>query len=118
MTDRQGSWEDYRIPRLAYPFACLGCRKSFKRNVPLHAPPDELPCPQCAGPAVRLSRKFKPPARTDTAQWAKVKALVDAGFRFESMHGYAQYPATLGEVDAFLRKYGNEAYMVRRRRQA
>jgi hypothetical protein len=56
-----------------------------------------------------LTRNFKPPPRGDVAQWAKVKALIDAGFRFEHLvderGNYATYPQTLSEVADFVRRF-------------
>lgn len=108
MVSRQ-DWNHPRRTRVQYPYACVGCRKSFKRNVEWRQPPAELPCPHCGGAAIGLSRNFKPPAQNDVAQWAKVKALIDAGFRFEHVEDatgrYQPYPATLGEVKEFIRRY-------------
>jgi len=57
-----------------------------------------LPCPNCGGPSIGLTRKFKPPKSTDLKQWQKVEALVRRGFLFWSLPEV--YPATLDEVDA------------------
>ncbi len=87
-----------------YPYVCFACRSSFKRWVSwkFEERPLTLTCPRCGHKAVCLSRKFKPPKRSNTMQWEKVRALVIGGCFF---HSYADpYPETLKEVPAFLRK--------------
>src|SRR5687767_5864871 len=73
-------------PRHLYPYVCFACRKSFRRSVGLSVKglPDKV-CPECGGRAIGLSRKFKAPARSSAAQWAKVEYLVRHGFRFASL---------------------------------
>ena len=80
-------------------FVCLPCRRSFKKRVryPL---PDEAPCPECGAGAIHVSTKFKPPPRLKDDQWKKVAALLNAGYRFESVNG--KYPKTLAELPEFL----------------
>ena len=100
--------EKFAVRRLQYPFACFTCRKSFKRRVPELTATDHLTCPQCSGQAVRLSRNFKPPPAHRIDQWAKVKALVDAGFLFEHVQGprgYEPYPEKLRDVADFVRRF-------------
>lgn len=108
MTTELFWWGEHEVVHLYMPYACFPCRKSFKRYVADASAPDVLPCPECRGSAVRLSRKFKPPRRSDKAQWAKVEAVFRAGFRFESLPGYAPYPRTLAEVDEFVRRHGGQ----------
>jgi hypothetical protein len=60
--------------------------------------------------AVGLSRKFKPPPRSDAAQWKKVEYLVAHGFRFFSHRdpktgASIPYPETLGEARLFVRRF-------------
>ncbi|MDX2298676.1 MAG: hypothetical protein NW204_03035 [Xanthomonadaceae bacterium] len=52
-----------------------------------------------------MGRSFKAPAARDLEQWAKVKALYDAGFRFFSYRGFdcPPLPARLADLDAFIR---------------
>jgi predicted RNA-binding Zn-ribbon protein involved in translation (DUF1610 family) len=83
-----------------HPYACFSCRKSFKRANRVDA---VLPCPECGGPSIGLTRKFKPPKHTDLQQWKKVEALVRRGFLFWSLG--EPYPETLEEVDAFAQRY-------------
>lgn len=65
---------------------------------------------------MRLSRHFKPPKRSDKAQWEKVRRLIDAGFRFEHLYqpgdaaGHQEripYPEELREVEAFIERFRN-----------
>ena len=58
----------------------------------------------------QLSRKFKAPKRSDTAQWKKVQFLVDHGFRFYSVYEKTErgssrvaYPRTLEEAREFVK---------------
>lgn len=94
-----------------FPFACFECRLSFKRRY--EAGVAERPCPSCGGPAARLDRKFRPPARDDIKQWRKVQFLYEHGFRFQSVHDergqLIPYPATLAEAKVFVRKFGHQA---------
>lgn len=52
-----------------------------------------------------MGRSFKAPASRDLGQWAKVKALYDAGFRFSSYRstGGPSLPAKPTQVEAFIR---------------
>jgi DNA-directed RNA polymerase subunit RPC12/RpoP len=93
-------------------YACLDCRKSFKRLVnPLDEVPEKLPCPDCGKPKINLGRHFKPPKKSDTKQWAKVKFLVEHGFRFQKIqvdsghHDTVPYPESLEEAKEFVVKY-------------
>ena len=89
-----------------FPHACLHCRKSFKKP----ASTSPRTCPECTGELTRLSRKFKAPKARDTAQWAKVKFLVEHGFLFYSVYEQAgagevrvPYPKTLEEAREFVK---------------
>lgn len=85
-----------------HPYACFRCRKSFKRANRVEA---VLPCPECGGPSIGLTRKFKPPKQSDKMQWFKVEALVRHGFLFWSLG--EPYPDTLTEVEAFARRHAD-----------
>lgn len=91
-----------------HPFACFRCRKSFKRASKSEA---VLPCPECSGPSIGLTRKFKPPKHSDEKQWAKVEALVRHGFLFWSLG--EPYPETVQEVPAFAQRHSE--FLVRER---
>jgi hypothetical protein len=90
-------------PPYLHPFVCFVCRRSFKRSA---VDRDEATCPVCRSKTVRLSRKFKPPPQSDVKQWAKVEALVELGFRFETIHdghgGIVRYPSTERGIPAFV----------------
>jgi len=85
-----------------HPYACFRCRKSFKRTSGADA---VLPCPECGGPSIGLTRKFKPPKQSDEKQWDKVEALVRHGFLFWSVG--EPYPDTLREVPAFVQRHAD-----------
>jgi len=67
-----------------------------------------MACPVCGNTTIRLSRKFKPPRRTDARQWSKVEALVRLGFRFDTTYDNAgvavRYPATERGIPAFVER--------------
>jgi predicted RNA-binding Zn-ribbon protein involved in translation (DUF1610 family) len=99
-----------RGPRRLLPYVCFTCRKSFKRGLVGQELADKK-CPNCGGVAIGLSRKFKPPLRSDAAQWKKVEYLVAHGFRFFSQRDLrtgatTPYPATLAEARIFVRRFG------------
>jgi DNA-directed RNA polymerase subunit RPC12/RpoP len=100
------------FPAYLIPYACLECRKAFKR----HDDPDALTmkCPECGGTAHRTSRRFKPPKRSDLKQWQKVRFLLEHGFRFFTVRDqsgrYMRYPSTLDEAREFVRKYRGQAW--------
>ena len=85
----------------------MRCRKCLKRSGLVRNSPERIACPECRGPAVRVSYRFQAPRRTDVAQWRKVAALLDQGFRFRPTA--IRYPRTPAEVPAF------EAWHRRRR---
>jgi hypothetical protein len=84
------------------PYACLDCRKSFKRPR-VFAPPRYRRCPVCGKPAVGLHPNFKPPRTSNVKQWEKVRYLVEHGFRFrpiwdEETGTPIPYPETLRDA--------------------
>ena len=94
-------------------FACLDCRKSFKREFNLsEGCPKELTCPNCGGTAHNFGRHFKPPKKNDLKQWKKVSFLFEHGFRFQKIrpNGIDEpYPKTLDEAKEFVIKYKDYA---------
>ena len=93
-------------------FACLECCKSFKRRFSTaDGFPDELPCPECGGPAYNFGRHFKAPKKADKRQWQKIRFLFEHGFRFQKIrvglrdHDTVPYPETLEEAREFVVKY-------------
>lgn len=81
-------------------YACFRCRKSFKRASHTEA---VLPCPECAGPSIGLTRKFRPPRQADEKRWKTVEALVRHGFLFWSLG--EPYPDALRDVPAFAARH-------------
>jgi len=103
---RSNTFPDYLVT-----YACLNCRKAFKRQ-------DQegvltLVCPNCGQLAHRTSRNFKAPKQSDLEQWSKVSFLLHRGFRFTSIRDSAgmriPYPKTLEEAREFVEKYGEFA---------
>ncbi len=92
-------------------FACLNCKKSFKRPGPNIK---HRKCPHCGSLAVNLGRHFKPPKRGDDAQWEKVIFLIEHGFSFHKIYDEdgvnIPYPKTLREAKNFVEKYKNKAW--------
>ncbi len=93
-------------------FACLECRKSFKREFNLATEcPYWLTCPECGGTAHNFGRHFKAPKKTDLKQWKKVIFLFENGFRFQKIYiendslKSIPYPETLEEAKEFVEKY-------------
>ena len=89
-------------PKYLIAHACFMCRKSFKV-----APRGDstASCPQCGGSLHQMGRSFKAPPAKDAEQWAKVKALYEAGFRFFSYRSVdaPPLPKRLSDVAAFIR---------------
>jgi hypothetical protein len=94
-----------------HPYVCFRCRKSFKRQSREEA---VLPCPECGGPSIGLTRKFKPPKQSDEKQWQKVETLVRHGFLFWSLG--EPYPDTLREVADFVERHAAFIAQERARR--
>lgn len=99
-------------------FACLGCRKSFKREFDLAAGcPDQLVCPECGGAAYNFGRHFKAPRKNDLKQWEKVAYLFEHGFRFQKIRPTRDslesvpYPDTLAAAKEFVETY--KAYALK-----
>lgn len=62
-----------------------------------------------------MGRAFKVPKKADDEQWAKVRALWLAGFRFISHTRWREvepYPDRLREVDEFVRQNPNHPFRV------
>jgi hypothetical protein len=64
-----------------------------------------------------MGRAFKVPRKADVEQWAKVRALWMAGFRFfnsPSHRGVVEpFPDRLREVDDFIRRNQNHPFRVK-----
>jgi DNA-directed RNA polymerase subunit RPC12/RpoP len=88
-----------------FPHVCFECRNSFKK-----APSEAgVQCPSCEGLMIQLSRKFRPPKKTDLQSWAVVEYVVQAGFRYQSLQTedgrFAKYPSSFKEAEAFVLAY-------------
>ena len=97
-------------------FACLDCRKSFKREFHLSKEcPTELKCPDCGGSAHNFGRHFKAPKKSDLKQWRKVAYLFEHGFRFQKIRPVENsfesvpYPENLESAKEFVEKYKDYA---------
>jgi hypothetical protein len=107
------------VPRNPSPqlvaYACVACRRSFKRPQPQGQPTDRV-CPSCGELAVNVGRHFKPPRRASLKQWEKVAFLIANGFLFqhiydrESDRALVPYPRDLKAAHEFVRKYRNQAW--------
>ena len=82
--------------------ACFDCRKSWKVR-----PVTAAVCPHCGSPLHEMGRSFKAPKRSEIEQWAKVRALWSAGFRFSSYRSHPDaeaLPERLRDVEDFIRR--------------
>ena len=97
-------------PPYLHPFVCVACRRAFKRSGTTR---NEAPCPACGSPAILVGRKFKPPRRSNVAQWAKVEALVNLGFRFDTIYdadgAIIPYPSSERGIPAFAKRVAQVA---------
>ena len=61
-----------------------------------------------------MGRSFKAPPANDAEQWAKVRTLYDAGFRFFSYRSIdgPPLPTKLADVEAFVRDNPNHPLRV------
>jgi len=109
-------------PEYAMSFACLNCKTSNMRHFDKDPCdyPSAMECPICKGASVNLGRHFKPPKKTDNAQWKKVEYLIEHGFFFQTIYERrddtgdykASYPKTLAEAKDFVVKYKRQAVQV------
>jgi len=99
--------------KYAMSFVCFTCKSSNMRHfdkVPCDYP-DTMECPVCKDLTINLGRYFKPPKKSDSAQWKKVKFLEEHGFVFQKIrdtpnsHESVEYPKTLAEAKLFVVKY-------------
>jgi hypothetical protein len=97
-------------PECLWPHACFDCRKSWKLSE--HATGK---CPECAGPLHFMGRAFKVPKKSDDEQWAKVRALWEAGFRFMNHTRWREaeaFPERLRDVEEFIRRNPKHLFRV------
>ena len=100
----------HRGPASLWPHACFDCQKSWKL-------PDDATgkCPECSGPLHSMGRAFKVPKKSDSEQWAKVRALWFAGFRFVNHTRWRDaeaFPERLREVEDFIRRNPHHPFRV------
>lgn len=95
-----------------WPHACFDCRKSWKLAEEANAK-----CPECATALHWMGRAFKPPRKADKGQWAKVRALWTAGFRFINHTRWRDaesFPDHLRDVEDFVRRNPDHPFRVER----
>ncbi|MBF7073490.1 hypothetical protein ISG33_08795 [Glaciecola sp. MH2013] len=104
-------------PEYSMSFVCLICKTSNMRHfnrLPRDYP-DVISCPICKGDSFNLGRNFKPPKKSDSMQWKKIKYLVSHGFLFQKIrvvpgsNDSIPYPETLSEAKDFVANYGKWA---------
>lgn len=88
-------------------FACLACRKAFKRRHKAEVDPggDDQParCPQCGLLMADMGLDFAPPSMSDTKAWTALAALFEVGETFHSCGcgGPGYRPRAPAELAAF-----------------
>lgn len=71
-----------------------------------------MSCPICKGGAFNFGRHFKPPKKSDNAQWKKIEYLVEHGFVLQTIYEQREdfgcykvsYPKSLAEAKYFVVK--------------
>lgn len=85
-------------------YACLSCRKVFKRYCPYFPFPAqkarEPRCPQCGVALQRMGTAFRAPRHDDLRGWRRVAYLTRNGFAFYRNTG--TYPESFPEMRAFV----------------
>lgn len=117
-TNNSANKQEILGPDYAISYACLKCKTAHKRHV--NVSPNDYPitmeCPICKEKMYWVGRHFKAPKKSDTAQWNKVKFLIEHGFLFQKIRLEANsyestpYPKTLEEAKEFVIKYKEWAY--------
>lgn len=100
----------HRGPEYLVAHACFDCRKSWKLGETSAAI-----CPECRAPLHWMGRAFRVPKKNDEEQWARVRALWLAGFRFLGDTGRREaepYPERLHDVDDFVRRNATHPFRV------
>jgi hypothetical protein len=105
--------EKYIGPEYALSYACFTCRTSNMRHFELEPCryPKSINCPVCNDLAIDLGRNFKPPKKSDIAQWKKVEFLVEHGFLFQKIRPIKDsfdsvpYPDTFAQAKDFVVTY-------------
>lgn len=100
----------HRGPECLWPHACFDCRKSWKL-----VEGSSAKCPECGGDLHSMGRGFKVPRKADKEQWAKVRALWMAGFRFPNHTRWREaepFPERLRDVEDFIRRNPDHPFRV------
>ena len=84
-------------------FACLDCRKVFKRP----ADAARRTCPNCGSEARRVGSDFKAPAKGDAKAWEVASFLITRGFPYYRL-GFP-YPTTRVDAEAFVVAHASKA---------
>ena len=107
-----------QCPAYSMSYACFICHTSIMRHfdVPPCDYPKTMKCPICKSTTVNLGRHFKPPKKSDVAQWKKIKFLAEHGFVFQKIrtdsnsYDSVPYPDTLPDAREFVVKYKKWAW--------
>ena len=95
------------IPGPTSPHVCLRCRRSFKQPWLRF---EAIKCPICKQRTIVLHENFKAPRSNNHKQWAKVRLLVESGFRFrpiwdEEAGERIPYPETLRDAVDWVKRW-------------
>ena len=96
--------------------ACFDCRRAFKIAANPLRPPPEARCPGCGGDLRWMGRSFRTPKAADVAEWKRVEALWNEGFRFHRFRSHPEaerLPETLDEVADFARRNPDHPFRIR-----
>lgn len=122
-------------------FACLDCRRVFKRAVTdigkrnWPRPIEVRPCPSCGSDAYLMSSDFRAPPRSDLVKWEVVAYLVRAGLPYFRIYdplplaalghpkqrhkglisasvGVGAYPETMAEARIFVARHRDKAMPI------
>jgi hypothetical protein len=96
-------------------FACVGCRKAFRKERARFADPGV--CPHCGGPLQRVGRDFHAPRRRNRRAWRTVTLLLQHGIRWDSCGcgGPGYRPTHPRDVAAFVAATQEAPLPARRR---
>ena len=101
----------HRGAECLWPHACFECQKSWKL-----AEGASAVCPECKADLHWMCRAFKVPRKADNEQWAKIRALWDAGYRFVNHTRWKEtepFPERLRDVAEFVRNNSDHPFRVR-----
>jgi hypothetical protein len=84
-------------------FACLECRKVFKRPVDA----TRRTCPHCGSDARRVGSDFKAPPMRDDKGWEVASFLIRQGFPYYRLG--VPYPTNMSTAEAFVGEHADKA---------